>query len=65
MPMAGFAEIGFREAFLPSTDKSVRGTENTLGTLVYKQTGGTTIIRGLNQQASRGKLKLKTTEAPL
>lgn len=56
---AGFPEIRVQGGLLAVNGQIRRGTETTLGSLVYKQTGGTTIIRGLNQQASRGKLEIE------
>lgn len=58
---AGFPEIRVQGGLLAVNGQIRRGTETTLGSLIYKQTGGTTLIRGLNQQITRGKLEIENS----
>jgi len=58
---AGFPEIRVQGGLLAVNGQIRRGTETTLGSLIYKQTGGTTLIRGLNQQVTRGKLEIENS----
>ncbi len=58
---AGFPEIRVQGGLLAVNGQIRRGTETTLGSLIYKQSGGTTLIRGLNQQITRGKLEIENS----
>jgi len=55
---AGFPEIDVSGGTLSVNGQIRRGLATTLGSLIYDQTGGTVIIRGLNQQNTRAKLEI-------
>ena len=55
---AGLPEIEITGGNLVVNGQIRRGTTTTLGSLVYKQSGGSVTIHGLNQQTNRAKLEI-------